>query len=77
MELEVGARLSPTQWLGVGFSDRGQLEGADLCVLWVDWRRHVRVQVGETALRHICLFCHWLIADVSARHKGTLASSVI
>ena len=45
-EFEISADLGPTQWLGVGFSERGQLEGADLCLLWVDWRRRVRIQVG-------------------------------
>ena len=45
--IEVSAALSPAQWLAVGFSERGELPGADLCVLWVDWRRHVRLQVGS------------------------------
>ncbi|XP_043230467.1 dopamine beta-hydroxylase-like isoform X1 [Amphibalanus amphitrite] len=44
--IEVGASLSPTQWLGLGFSERGELAGADLCVLWVDWKRRVRLQHG-------------------------------
>ena len=25
-------------WVGVGFSDYGSVEGADLCALWRDWR---------------------------------------
>ena len=32
-------------WLAVGFSDRGLLEGADLCVLWTDWHGRVHFQV--------------------------------
>ena len=48
MAVEISAALSPTQWLGVGFSERGELDGAELCVLWVDWRRHVRLQVRYT-----------------------------
>ncbi|XP_037080255.1 dopamine beta-hydroxylase-like [Pollicipes pollicipes] len=44
VEIEVSAEISSSQWLGIGFSDRGDLAEADLCVLWVDWRRHVRIQ---------------------------------
>ncbi|KAG0710175.1 Dopamine beta-hydroxylase [Chionoecetes opilio] len=31
-------------WLAVGFSDRGLMEGADLCVLWTDWHGRVHFQ---------------------------------
>ncbi|XP_069972281.1 dopamine beta-hydroxylase [Penaeus vannamei] len=37
-----GRALQP--WLALGFSDRGLLEGADMCALWVDWRGRVRFQ---------------------------------
>jgi hypothetical protein len=35
-----------TDWIGFGFSDRGDLEGADLCVLWVDWRGEFNFDVS-------------------------------
>ncbi|KAK3854463.1 hypothetical protein Pcinc_039057, partial [Petrolisthes cinctipes] len=31
-------------WLALGFSDRGELIGADLCVLWTDWHGRVHFQ---------------------------------
>ncbi|XP_071521635.1 dopamine beta-hydroxylase [Panulirus ornatus] len=31
-------------WLGLGFSDRGDLLGADLCVLWTDWHAQIHLQ---------------------------------
>ncbi|XP_069676915.1 tyramine beta-hydroxylase [Periplaneta americana] len=31
-------------WVAVGFSDYGELKGADLCVLWRDWRGRTHFQ---------------------------------
>ena len=36
--------LSARDWVGLGFSDRGDLEGGDLCLLWRDWRGVARLQ---------------------------------
>ncbi|XP_053655726.2 dopamine beta-hydroxylase [Cherax quadricarinatus] len=45
VKFEVHSRGRASQpWLAVGFSDRGQLTGADLCVLWTDWHGHVHFQ---------------------------------
>lgn len=50
VEFEVHTRgRGRRPWLAVGFSDRGLLEGADLCVLWTDWHGRVHFQV--------CLCC--------------------
>lgn len=46
VEFEVHTRASGRRpWLALGFSDRGLLEGADLCVLWTDWHGRVHFQV--------------------------------
>ncbi|XP_063846627.1 dopamine beta-hydroxylase-like isoform X1 [Scylla paramamosain] len=45
VEFEVHTKGEGRQpWLAVGFSDRGLLEGADLCVLWTDWHGRVHFQ---------------------------------
>ncbi|XP_050695852.1 dopamine beta-hydroxylase-like [Eriocheir sinensis] len=45
VEFEVHTRgRGRRPWLAVGFSDRGLLEGADLCVLWTDWHGRVHFQ---------------------------------
>uniref|UniRef100_A0A6A7FUT6 Dopamine beta-hydroxylase-like n=3 Tax=Hirondellea gigas TaxID=1518452 RepID=A0A6A7FUT6_9CRUS len=35
---------APMPWIAVGFSDRGELPGADLCVFWTDWKDQVHFQ---------------------------------
>lgn len=42
--LEV-AHSPPQFWYAVGFSDRGDWAGADLCVAWEDWKGNLVVQV--------------------------------
>ena len=44
-ELEVSAEveLDSHSWVGLGFSDYGELAGADLCVMWRDWRGATRL----------------------------------
>ena len=44
-ELEVSAEveLDSHSWVGLGFSDYGELAGADMCVLWRDWRGATRL----------------------------------
>lgn len=42
--LEV-ARSLPQSWYALGFSDRGEWAGADLCVAWEDWKGNLIVQV--------------------------------
>ena len=36
---------APQSWYAVGFSDRGDWAGADLCVAWEDWKGSLIVQV--------------------------------
>ena len=35
--------LKCRDWVGLGFSDRGEVEGADMCLLWQVHRRGCRV----------------------------------
>ncbi|GFR09784.1 dopamine beta-hydroxylase [Trichonephila clavata] len=42
---EVRARISEHDWIGIGFSDRGEVKKADLCILWTDRKRKNRFQV--------------------------------
>ena len=44
-ELEISAEveLDSHSWVGLGFSDYGELNGADLCVMWRDWRGATRL----------------------------------
>jgi hypothetical protein len=43
--VEVHIPAERDHWVAVGFSDYGALRGADLCVLWRDWRGHTHLQV--------------------------------
>ena len=45
VSVEVHTTAGKDHWVAVGFSDYGALEGADLCVLWRDWRGHTHLQV--------------------------------
>ncbi|XP_064458103.1 dopamine beta-hydroxylase-like isoform X2 [Ornithodoros turicata] len=38
LTVELKLELQPTDWFAVGFSDRGNITNADLCVLWADKR---------------------------------------
>lgn len=39
-------QLNPQAWFALGFSDRGDWPGADLCVAWEDWKGGKIVQVA-------------------------------
>ncbi|XP_042895000.1 dopamine beta-hydroxylase [Parasteatoda tepidariorum] len=41
---EVRARASNHDWIGIGFSDRGEITNADLCILWTSKKRKNRFQ---------------------------------
>ena len=43
VELEVRSVLGAQDWLAIGFSDYGELNNADFCVLWRDWTQKLRV----------------------------------
>ena len=45
----VGVQLGGRDWVGLGFSDRGDIGGADLCVAWQDWRGGVHIADVTTA----------------------------
>jgi hypothetical protein len=53
VSVEVHTAAEKDHWVAVGFSDYGTLEGADLCVLWRDWRGHTYLQVGFCGLEVI------------------------
>lgn len=44
VNFEVRVRASDHDWIGIGFSDRGDITNADLCVLWTDRKRKNRFQ---------------------------------
>jgi hypothetical protein len=50
VSVEVHTTAGKDHWVAVGFSDYGALEGADLCVLWRDWRGHTHLQVCFSVL---------------------------
>jgi hypothetical protein len=52
VSVEVHSPAERDHWVAVGFSDYGALGGADLCVLWKDWRGHTHLQVGSLTHRH-------------------------
>jgi hypothetical protein len=63
VNVEVHTPAGRDDWVSVGFSDYGSLVGADLCVLWRDWRGRTHMQVGlqsattqhpTTPLIHFC-----------------------
>ncbi len=46
IQFRVDVRRSPPQsWFALGFSDRGDWAGSDLCVGWEDWKGTFIVQV--------------------------------
>lgn len=70
VKFEVHSRArAPHPWIAVGFSDRGDLPGADLCVLWTDWHGRVHFQVSQI---HLTLFrlIIWILP--SSRVRGVL-----
>ena len=38
VEMMVEGVVEMMDWVGVGFSDYGDTAGADMCVVWTDWR---------------------------------------
>jgi hypothetical protein len=46
VSVEVHVPAAREDWVAVGFSDYGSLVGADLCVMWRDWRGRTHMQVG-------------------------------
>ena len=46
VEFRLKAKLTPVTWFGVGFSDYGDPENADLLVFWTDSRGKHHFQVG-------------------------------
>jgi hypothetical protein len=45
VSVEVHCPGDRDHWVAVGFSAYGALRGADLCVLWRDWRGYTHLQV--------------------------------
>lgn len=48
---ELRARASEQDWIGIGFSDRGEITNADLCILWTDKKSKNRFQVHLFSVR--------------------------
>ena len=46
VEFRLTAKVTPVTWFGVGFSDYGDPENADLLVFWTDSRGKHHFQVG-------------------------------
>ncbi|XP_003743549.1 dopamine beta-hydroxylase [Galendromus occidentalis] len=45
---ELKLQLHPSSWFAFGFSDRGNLSGADFCILWVDRKGDHHFEDGHT-----------------------------
>ena len=45
VQVEVHVPILRDEWFAIGFSDYGDLSGADLCVMWQDWRGKFHFQV--------------------------------
>ena len=43
LHLSASAEIDSLTWVGLGFSDYGDVAGADMCVMWRDWRREIRL----------------------------------
>lgn len=58
VQFEIHVPLAPSQWFAVGFSDYGEMTNADLCVLWMDWKGGIYMQVGYNKYNYFvnCLF---------------------
>ena len=46
MEFRLTAKVTPVTWFGVGFSDYGDPENADLLIFWTDSQGKHHFQVG-------------------------------
>ncbi|KAB7506902.1 Dopamine beta-hydroxylase, partial [Armadillidium nasatum] len=54
VRIEIHSRaFSPHPWVAVGFSDRGEFPGSDMCVFWVDWKKKIHFQNAERGTTHI------------------------
>ena len=43
IQVEVVAVVAKQSWVGVGFSDYGEMSGGDMCVMWLDWRHGLKL----------------------------------
>ena len=70
LEMEVRSVLAHQDWLAIGFSDYGDLNNADFCVLWRDWTEKLRVSdvfTNEVMRENIWFFLS-LSVHVLSRH---------
>lgn len=44
-QLVISEEASPFNWLAVGFSDRGELADADVCLIWTDYEGRYHFEV--------------------------------
>lgn len=66
VSVEVHTPAGRDDWVAVGFSDYGSLVGADLCVLWRDWRGRAHMQVGLQWATAACC-----ISSIKASHYSS------
>ncbi|XP_054721644.1 dopamine beta-hydroxylase-like [Uloborus diversus] len=68
---EMRVRAAEYDWVGVGFSDRGEITNADLCFLWTDKKRKNRFQdVYTDEVGYISVDDHDDCQLLSLKRKG-------
>lgn len=53
---------APQSWFALGFSDRGDWPGADLCIGWEDWKGSLVVQVRSKGSNYLNQNPHRIVA---------------
>lgn len=68
--------MLPINWFALGFSDRGDLENADVCLVWTDYKEQDHFEVSITRVqKSICKEDYWLyniFQDMHSDSKGKL-----
>ena len=60
LTFRAAASLDSLGWVAVGFSDYGALAGADLCVVWRDWRGGTHMaDVHTDGASTVCRYCRY------------------
>ena len=60
LTFRAAASLDSLGWVAVGFSDYGALAGADLCVVWRDWRGGTHMaDVHTDEASTVCRYCRY------------------
>ena len=60
LTFRAAASLDSLGWVAIGFSDYGALAGADLCVVWRDWRGGTHMaDVHTDEASTVCRYCRY------------------